>query len=249
MKNTTAISQVYKDLLESLKQERKPFPSGSLIIRNKRHYQRISRKDKGITQDRDKVRQLSRKRYIDILIKGITEYLNTPLKDIHQFKFPTHEQIIQTFPPSFQELPDSYFQISTLDAWLSQPFKTNPNNKEALIYPTKQDYKVRSKEEIFITNALTDHNIPHRYEAAYRLGTKTVYPDYTLINRYTGKQFIWEHHGAFHIEKYGKNAHKKIVAYTNNGLLLNDTLIITYDDDIKIKGRLQEIIKNIIMKI
>ena len=249
MKNKAVATHVYKNLLENLKQEQKSLASGSLIIRNKRYYQRNNRCDSGITRNLDLVRQLARKRYINILIKVITEYLNTPLKDIHEFNFPTHEQIINTLPSTFQELPESYFQISSLDAWISKPIKTNPNYTEALIYPTKGKYKVRSKEEVILSNALVDHNIPHKYEAAYQLGPKTVYPDYTIINSYTGKQLIWEHIGGFHIENYGESAHKKIIAYIKNGLILDDTLIITYNDDIRTTGRVEEIIKKIILKI
>ena len=249
MKNKTVAIHVYKNLLKNLKQEQESLASGYLIIRDKRYYQRINRCDSGITRNPDLIRQLVRKRYINILIKVITEYLNTPLNDIHQFNFPTHEQIINSLPSAFREFPDSYFQIASLDAWLSKPVKTNPNFKEAIIYPTKGRYKVRSKEEVILSNALVDHNIPHKYEAAYRLGTKTVYPDYTIVNSYTGKQLIWEHLGGFHIENYGEGAHKKIIAYIENGLVLNDTLIITYNADIRTTGRLEEIIKKIILKI
>ena len=249
MKNTTIAAQGYKDLLENLEQEQNELPPGYLVIRNKRYYQRINGCDHGITRELDKIHQLSRKRYINVIIKEITQYLNTPLKDIHHFNFSTHEQILHTFPAAFLELPNAYFQISSLDAWLSKPITMNPSYKDALIYPTKSGLMVRSKEEVILSNALTDYNIPHRFEDPYQLGKKTIYPDFTILNPYTGKQFIWEHHGSFHIENYGEKAHKKIVSYTQNGLILGDTLIITYNDDIKEPGRLQEIIEKIILKI
>ena len=251
MKNTAISAQTYANLLKFLKREHESLPAGYIVIRGKgkRYSQRIDGRDYGITQKTDKIQQLVRKRYVDVLIKEITKYLNTPLKDIHLHKFPTHEEIIRSFPPTVQALPDSYFKLSSLGAWIAEPFIKRSDHKDGLIFPTKSGFYVRSKEEVILANTLFDNNIPFKYEAPFQLGNITVHPDFTLINPYTGKRFIWEHIGAFHIEKYGEKAHRKILAYTQSGLLLNETLIITYASDITTEGRIQALIENIILKI
>ena len=253
MKNVGIIATTYLDLVANLEQEKGALPPGHLIARKvtrkTRYSQRINGRDYGITQKPDVISQLARKGYIDALIEEIKSYLNTPLKDMPLLAPLTHQQLVHSLPPALQGLPDTYFYLSTLDAWLSQPTNTNPNYKDKLIYPTNNGLLVRSKEEVILSNTFTAHNIPHKFEVPYQLGNQTLYPDFTILNPYTGKQFILEHHGAFHLKNYGEISHKKIVSYTTNNLQLNDTLIITYSDDIKKLERLQEIIKNIIFKI
>ena len=249
MKNTTITAQIYTNLLRLLKKEHESLPAGYLVIRGKRYSQHIDGRDYGITQKTDKIQQLARKRYVDVLIQEITEYLNTPLKDIHLHKFPTHKEIIRSFPPTVQALPDAYFKLSSLEAWIAEPFIKRSDHKDGLKFPTKSSFEVRSKEEVILANTLTDNDIPFKYEAPFQLGKITVHPDFTLINPYTGKQSIWEHLGSFHIEKYGEQANQKILAYIQSGLLLNETLIITYANDITTPGRIEAIIENIILKI
>ncbi|MCL2559628.1 MAG: hypothetical protein FWE07_04005 [Turicibacter sp.] len=234
----------YKKLLENLEKERASLPPGHLIIRGTRYYQRIDGHDRGITRQPKKVQQLARARYIDTLIKIIKNVLNTTPHKIKDFKFPTHQEIINKLPKTFSKLPDDYFKLTHLNDWLSKKHSQNPRYREDLVYPTKSGILVRSKEEILISNTLTDLGIPHKYEAPYQLAGKTIYPDFTLINPYTTKETLWEHHGAFHLENYGLQSHQKLLAYCQSGLIPNDTLIITYPDDIKIPNRLKKIIKN-----
>jgi len=239
----------YKNLLKELQKERNLLPKGALIIRDTRYYiHEKGKKDRGITRQPRKIAQLARRKYIDVLITVITNYLATPLSEVHQFKFPTHEKIIASLPKAYQSLPDSYFYQTPLITWLQRPVPS-PRHQDSLLYPTKAGFLVRSKEEVLISNTLTDNNIPHKYELLYRVDGFTARPDFTIKNPYTGKTHYWEHHGAFHVEKYGESAHKKIVSYTKSGLILNDTLIITYADDIKTPNRLQEIIDAMILKV
>jgi len=249
MKKIEIIAKNYQKLLGELQQEQRLLLLGYLIVRGKRYYHRLNGQDRGITRQPEKIAQLARRKYVDVLITEISNYLNTPLQDIHKFRFSTHKEIIASLPAAYQSLPDHYFYQTLLKAWLSQPINTNPRYPENLIYPTKADFLVRSKEEAFISNALTDNGIPHQFEALYKLDGLLIYPDFTIKNPYTGKVFIWEHHDAFHMEKYGESAHKKIVSYTKDGLVLNENLIITYSDDIKTPHRLQEIIDAVILRI
>ena len=244
----TAVAN-YKKLLTELHQEKQLLPRGSLVARKNRYSHYLNGRELGITQQPEKIVQLARSKYVEVLIMELSNYLNTPLKDIHKFTFPTHKKVIASLPKAYQKLPDHYFYQTSLDAWLNQPVNTNPRYLEHLTYPTKSGIFVRSKEEVLISNALTDNGIPHKFEVVHKVGGLHFYPDFTIRNPYTGKQFILEHHGAFHIEKYGETAHKKIVAYNDEGLILNDTLIITYSDDIKTPNRLQEIIDTVILRI
>jgi len=238
----------YQKLLEELKSEQRLLLPGYLIIRGQRYYHRLNGCDRGITRQTEKIIQLARQKYIDVLITIITNYLAAPLSDIHNFRFSTHAEIIASLPNAYQNLPDHYFYQTSLKSWLQQPIPP-PHHEEDLHYPTKAGYFVRSKEEVLISDTLTDNNIPHLYELPYRSGNFITRPDFTIKNPYTGTTSVWEHHGAFHLKQYGEKAHKKILSYTKSGLIVNDTLIITYADDITIPGRLQEIIDTTMLKI
>jgi len=238
----------YQNLLLALKKEKRSLLEGALIRRGTRFFHYLKGKERGITRQPRKIAQLARRKYIDVLITVITNYLATPLSEVHQFKFPAHKEIITSLPTAYHSLPDSYFYQTSLITWLQRPVPS-PRHQDSLLYPTKAGFLVRSKEEVLISNTLTDNNIPHKYELLYRVDGFTARPDFTIKNPYTGKTTLWEHHGAFHVEKYGENAHKKIVSYTKSGLILNDTLIITYTDDIKTPNRLQEIIDTMILKV
>jgi len=251
MKTAKIVVQNYTKLLEELKREQKLLPQGRLVIRlgGKRYSHHLEGREYGITHEPEKIAQLARSKYVDVLITEFSNYLNTPLKDTHNFRFPTHKEIVASLPAAYQSLPDHYFYQTSSNDWLSQPTNTNPRYSENLAYPTKAGFLVRSKEEVLVSNALADNNIPHKFEVPYKLDGLLIYPDFTIKNPYTGKIHLWEHHGAFHMEKYGEAAHKKIVSYTKDGLTLNDTLIITYSDDIKTPHRLQEIIDTVILTI
>ena len=249
MTSIKPVVENYTYLLQELKSEWNLLPKGALITRGTQYYvYEKGKKDRGITRQPKKIMQLARRKYVEVLIRSLTDYLASPLKDSHSFNFPTHKEIVTSLPNAYQDLPDTYFYQTSLTSWLQQSIPL-PRYPEARCYPTKAGYLVRSKEEVFISDALTDHGIPHQYELPYQTSNGVFRPDFTIKNPYTGKTIIWEHHGAFHVEKYGESAHRKILSYTKAGLLLNDTLIVTYSDDLKTPNRLEEIIDAIRLKI
>ena len=66
---------------------------------------------------------------------------------------------------------------------------------ESSFYTDKGE-RVRSKSEVIIANALHRNKIPYRYEYPLQLSNgKIVYPDFTVLNLKTRKEYIWEHFG------------------------------------------------------
>ncbi len=133
--------------------------------------------------------------------------------------------------------------------WLNEPFEPNPKNPEHLVVPTNTDVKVRSKSEAMIYNKLLESGLPFVYEKAVKIGGVTRYPDFTIFDPNTGRVYYYEHFGMLDSPKYIRDFNYKMNLYSNNGILLNHNLIMTYETenvpfDIKQVDEIIEKIKN-----
>ena len=88
---------------------------------------------------------------------------------------------------------------------------------------------MRSKSESLIAMNLYIQKVPYRYECELKLGSITLYPDFTLRHPSTGKIFYWEHFGIMDTPEYQKNAVDKVSLYMRHGIYPQDRLIITYE--------------------
>ena len=77
--------------------------------------------------------------------------------------------------------------------------------------------------------ALTQNNIPFRYECALQLGETTIYPDFTIRHPRTGETYYWEHFGMMDNPAYRKSASLKLQNYISNGIIPTIQLITTYE--------------------
>ncbi len=95
---------------------------------------------------------------------------------------------------------------------------------------TERGERVRSKSEVLIADHLYRNNIPYRYEyPLYLDGLSTVYPDFTILNVRTIKEYIWEHNGMMDDPEYAEKAVRKICTYELNGYHTGENLILTYE--------------------
>ena len=69
---------------------------------------------------------------------------------------------------------------------------------------------MRSKSEAMIAMNLYVQKIPYRYECELKLGSITLFPDFTIRHPETGEIFYWEHFGMMDKSEYVKNASDKI---------------------------------------
>ncbi|MDD6797236.1 MAG: hypothetical protein PUE71_02995 [Clostridia bacterium] len=123
-----------------------------------------------------------------------------------------------------------------MDAWNSEiyePYLAFPDN---MIYETEQGEMVRSKSELIIANVLYQYrnDIEYKYERPLELKTKDgnsiiVHPDFTIINKHTGRIYYYEHAGRMDEPKYASEFVKKMNMYLNNDILQERDLIVTYE--------------------
>lgn len=137
------------------------------------------------------------------------------------------------------------------DLLLSSIYEKNTMYPENLRYETERGDVVRSKSEVIIANILYQNreHILYKYERPLEIvengRKKTIYPDFTIINKYTGKITYWEHAGRMDDPYYANDFVKKINAYAKNNLLLGRDVVITYETqntplDIKVVKQLVE---------
>lgn len=114
--------------------------------------------------------------------------------------------------------------------WLSQSDKNSTNT-----YPvnspilTENNETVRSKSEKIIADKLKLSGVPYIYEKPIHMGNITKYPDFTVLNKRTRKEYYWEHMGLIDNPEYFKDAIKKLEVYFQNNIIPGKNLIITYE--------------------
>ena len=119
--------------------------------------------------------------------------------------------------------------------WHEEEYEKNKFYPENLKFETDQGEMVRSKSEVIIANILYQHrnDILYKYERPLKMmigGTsKTVYPDFTILNVHTGKIMYWEHAGIMDDSNYANEFVKKINTYIHNDLFPGKDVIFTYE--------------------
>lgn len=87
----------------------------------------------------------------------------------------------------------------------------------------------RSKSEMLIAQVLTSYGIQFKYEAELQVNGKWMYPDFVIYRPKDGKIFILEHFGLMQNEEYRYKCFSKLEDYYQEGYVLWDNLILTFD--------------------
>ena len=81
-----------------------------------------------------------------------------------------------------------------------------------------------------IANELFRADIPYRYEyPVYIKRWGTIYPDFMVLALAKKKEVYWEHFGRMDDPEYAEKAVQKIEAYAENGYVIGDNLIVTFE--------------------
>lgn len=215
-------------------------PEGTLRIcrngNNAYYYRRIDPKDtSGVylqKKDINITEKLAQKDYdeqvlrsIDKEIKAIDKYLEgCPNVHMEQVYGRLHVERQKLVNP-IQKTDEQYIKEWEGVKYQGKEFETNMPE-----FFTAKGERVRSKSEIIIADLLAREGIPYRYEyPLYLKGYGTVYPDFTILNVRTRKEFYWEHFGMMDNPVYAENAIQKIGGYEENGIEVGEKLIVTYE--------------------
>ena len=107
--------------------------------------------------------------------------------------------------------------------------KYKPEKEDNIIYTEKHE-AVRSKSEKILADKFKTMNIPYHYEKPLFLeGYGLIYPDFTVLNKRTRKEYYWEHMGLMDDKDYCEKAIKKIESMARNRIIQGKNLILTYE--------------------
>ena len=114
-----------------------------------------------------------------------------------------------------------------IQEWVNAPYEQNYKNPENLIHRSPSGNVLRSKSEYIIDMNLHMRGIPFRYECELTLNNNSYYPDFTILNKRTGKVYYWEHLGMMDNVDYITKAMAKLKVYVMNGIIPGINLVIT----------------------
>lgn len=132
-------------------------------------------------------------------------------------------------------VPFKYPKEEIIQNWLEERYEQGSFYVENLRYETEQGERVRSKSEVIIANILYQHrkDILYKYERPLEIEvegrSKTIYPDFTILNVHTGKIVYWEHAGGMDDTYYVNEFVKKMNGYVMNHLLPGRDVLVTYE--------------------
>ncbi|MCL2559249.1 MAG: hypothetical protein FWE07_02070 [Turicibacter sp.] len=239
----------YKKELSRFVKELETSPEGCLIKSGTSYRHRIKGKDIGITKNELLIIQLCRKKFLIERIKQLKYNIAVILADnLENFDFRTPQELIQSFPSAYQGLPKEYFYHPSVIPWLQQERVKNtyPMDSSDWSY-SNNGTPLRSKSETFIANLLEQYDLPYHYDVATKIGTKPMYPDFLIINPYTGIVTPWEHFGALHKDGYEKKMNEKMAIYLEAGFIPLETIIYTFEADAKNPARLKYLIEKLLL--
>lgn len=140
------------------------------------------------------------------------------------------DQVFLKLKPEQKNLIEPYIQNlnkKELEKWKND-YMTHRNIADNSNLLTKAGTRVRSKSELIIAERLETYGIPYKYECAIFVGDKDVwFPDFTVLNKRTGQQYLWEHFGMLDNPDYCASAQYKIEKYAKEGFIQGKTLIVT----------------------
>ena len=237
------INKIKKELL-TFEAELKNAPFGHLNRRGKFYYQAVGRKEIGITKNPTLIGRLCRKKLVQTMSEQHLENLANPLGT---YKSKTPLEMIRSFSKTYQNLPLTYYYHHETHKWLEKKVVTNQYPMQTGFQTVNGSITTRSKSESIIANLLQKYNLLFHYDAELALGGKTKFPDFQIINPFTGKTFIWEHFGAINQPRYEEAMHEKIELYAKNGYIIGENIIFTFEIDIMTEDRIKKIIEEIIL--
>lgn len=137
----------------------------------------------------------------------------------------------------YDELPEDLQSLVSRDApddrlameWQNRNYVRMSKMPDSEFITSKGEH-VRSKTEWIIAERLYKAGVPYFYEVIVPIGEDRILsPDFYILNKRTGKVFIWEHLGKMDDENYRIKNLKKIDDYAKIGFVLGKNLIVTFE--------------------
>ena len=163
--------------------------------------------------------------YLDKLNELNKLYEKEELEEVYRKLHPARKVLVEPIVVPIEKITEEFNQREYKGKAFLEDDKTE--------FYTIKGERVRSKSEKIIADELYRNGIPYKYEMPMELeGWKKkvlIYPDFTVLNKRTGKKWIIEHLGMMDKPAYYENAMQKVSTYEKNGILLGDGLIVLHE--------------------
>lgn len=117
-----------------------------------------------------------------------------------------------------------------IEQWTNACYEGEPIDDADSKYETASGIFVRSKSEMIIADTLSYMHVPFHYEKPLKVrGMGIVHPDFTCLNKRTGKVYLWEHLGMMGQEEYASKAVARLNHFQNSGYYLGNNLICSME--------------------
>ncbi len=185
----------------------------------KEYIRQIAQKEYNVKL-RDKIEeyQMTLKKIFDL-------YNNKELENVYRKSHPARKEVIDPII----SLPEQIIRQFNSIQYESKGFRDDDTTE----YYTAKCERVRSKSEKIVADELYRYKIPYKYEMPLQLKIQnklvTFYPDFTVLNKRTGRKFIIEHLGMMDKMSYYDNAIQKIDIYEKNNILLGRDMILFHE--------------------
>jgi len=175
--------------------------------------------------------KLALKKYLQIKLKLLSADLKQLIKDNRSVTMSLSKIEKLLSDPAYIDLLSEHLAKPSLENhfWANADYPKNDKHPENLTHSTVGGLFVRSKSESLIAIALSENNIPFRYENIMSINGIKIAPDFTIMHPLTGKIFLWEHFGLIQNNDYYKEFANKIRVYTEGNFILGNNLIATFE--------------------
>lgn len=183
----------------------------------------------------DLARRLMQKEYNQRL-SGILKQEQQVLHSLHSFdpnsKYALYDSLSKEEKALLKNHLQSPMEFSKI--WEEAPYEKYMEYSQNLVFITDKGDLVRSKSEAIIANQLFKNNdiLCYKYELALELDNgQILHPDFTIMNRMTGKISYWEHNGMMDNPNYANKFVAIDTAYRNSEIISGENLIYTFESE------------------
>lgn len=203
---------------------------------NKGYYQYYSGKTYLGEDKKAYIKQIAQKEYCIKLNRKVDKYLQklrelkkiyagAELEEEYRGLHPARKKIVEPYIKPIEEIIKEFEDMKYEGKGFYEEDET--------AYYTVKGERVRSKSEKIIADELYRYHIPYKYEMPIELWDKQkkvrFYPDFTALNKRTGKLWIIEHLGMMDKMSYFENTMRKWDLYEKNGIILGEKLIFLHE--------------------
>ena len=229
--------QYIKDVKNEIIRKINEAPDGSLRCATSKGYHQYYVGKNYIRSNRKEVAvKLAEKEYClklqkeikkyEYALKKVRNYIEEErLQNIYRNLHSGRKVLVTPFYKPIEEIIDEFEKIE----YKSKEFTEDDTTS----YYTVKGERVRSKSEKIIADELYRCGVPYKYELPIELQGWNkmieIYPDFTVLNRRTGKKWILEHFGMMDNPDYYHSAMQKLDTFEKNDILLGRDLLILHE--------------------